>query len=184
MPSEEITENNDTKYVLKHYIALLNNITIDIMDNKEIVDILNKEEYFETMLAIVECEKDFFKRIKEEFVDKLRQQAEDKTYIWSNPMDNKYEITKDSWTYVIEKYGNSGYWRGLKYTGNQIIQIDKIERKWEKKDKGFPLGWDYFEGDLADWTNPSTLRKMRNGEFQKIIIKEVDNVFSYIDNNI
>lgn len=76
VPAEEKTINSDAKFIIKQYITLLNNLTIDIMDDKEILDILSSDDNFETTISILHLQESLCKKIIEEFIDNIRQQVE------------------------------------------------------------------------------------------------------------
>lgn len=182
----------EAKFVLKQYIKLLNNLTIDIMDNEEIIKNLVDENNIDTAFGIFSVWDDFAIKIKKDFIKKIKEKLEklqyevevdDKGY-------NRIEITKSgyqSWKFIIERYSSNGIWyRGLEYTGESKINATKF-CGWNKESESYPLGWEYYGEKKGEeykgyWDNLETLRIMYNGEFAKEIVEEIDIAFEKIKN--
>lgn len=176
----------DASFVIQQYIRVLNNLTIDIMDNKEIIEILTKDENIETTLDILENEEAFYNKMIDQFIQKLGDKAKKVGYSFSHKgkSENRIEISNDRWKYVIDKYSTSGYWRGIE-TDNENDLISKDDHFFGKSTKcdnpKYPLGWNYFKGNLCNWSNLSTIREMCNGSFSDDILEEVKSAFERMD---
>lgn len=185
VPAEEKTINSDAKFIIKQYITLLNNLTIDIMDDKEILDILSSDDNFETTISILHLQESLCKKIIEEFIDNIRQQVETNGYIFQRESSRyKIEVRNPkypSWIFIIENVGRqSGWCRYLYYNGPTVKAKHFIA--WHKEQNDLPLGWDYYEDDYRYWEKPHTWISMRDGTLAKIIIAEMQNAFCEIGN--
>ena len=185
VPAEEKTINSDAKFIIKQYITLLNNLTIDIMDDKEILDILSSDDNFETTISILHLQESLCKKIIEEFIDNIRQQVETNGYIFKRESSRyKIEVRNPkypSWIFIIENVGRqSGWCRYLCYNGPTVKAKHFIA--WHKEQNDLPLGWDYYEDDYRYWEKPHTWISMRDGTLAKIIIAEMQNAFCEIGN--
>lgn len=172
----------EAKFVLKQYIKLLNNLTIDIMDNKKIIDILIDKDNIDTAFGIFSVRNDFINKIKNDFIEKIKDLL-GKQYEVKEEY-NKIIITKsgyeESWKFIIERLPSNGIWyRGLEYTGESKINATKF-CGWNKESESYPLGWEYYEGEKGHWDNLETLRMMYNGEFAKEIVEEIEKAFKEI----
>ena len=177
----------EAKFVLKQYIKLLNNLTIDIMDNKKIIDILVHENNIDTAFGIFSVWDDFYNKIKNDFIEKIKKKLEElpeKKYEVKVEGYNKIEITKPGyqWKFIIERYSGNGIWcRGLEYTGESKINATKF-CGWNKVAESYPLGWEYYEGEKGHWNHLETLRMMRRDDkFDNEIVKEVKKAFEEIE---
>lgn len=177
----------DASFVIQQYIRVLNNLTIDIMDNKKIIEVLSKKDNIETTLAILENSEAFYDVIINSFIIELGNKAKEAGYGFSNNGTERIEIFNDEddsdrWKYVIEWYKCNGrYYRRIEVgNGNGIKPNDKnffggdIAGRCTEQ---YPLGENYFDGDLSYWDKPSTIRKIHNGSFAKAILKEVEDAF-------
>ena len=173
----------DASFIIKQYIRVLNNLTIDIMDNKEIIEVLSKDDNIETTLAILENSEAFYNAIINTFIQKLGNLAEKKGYQLSHKGTEEIEICNKIWKYRITRYNSNGrYYR-------RIVVDNGIKIKPENYFKGNPndcradqpLGENYFDEDLSYWDRPSTIREMHNGDFAEKIIKEVKSAFKRMD---
>lgn len=177
----------DAKFIIKQYKTLLNNLTIDVMDNKNIIDVLSKDKKnIETTLDILENCNAFCNKMIDMFVQKLSIKANKAGYGFNKKgeSENRIEISNGRWKYVIDKYSTSGYWRGIE-TDNENNLISKTDHFFGENTKcdnsKYPLGWNYFKGNLCNWSNLSTIREMLNGSFADDIIKEVQSAFKKMD---
>ena len=182
----------EAKFVLKQYIKLLNNLTIDIMDNKKIISILKNN--IDTAFGIFSVRDDFYNEIKNVFIGKIKEKLEELQYKVDIKGDNRIEIKKTdypSWTFIIERLSINGTWyRGLEYTGKSKINTTKF-CGWNKESENYPLGWEYYgekkgEEYKGHWDNLETLRIMCRDDddksFANEIVKEVDDAFEKIKN--
>ena len=172
----------EAKFVLKQYIKLLNNLTIDIMDNEEIIKILDNDNNIDTAFGIFSVWDDFINKIKKDFINKIKDLL-GKQYEVTEEY-NKIEITKSgyrSWKFIIERLPSNGIWyRGLEYTGKSKINATKL---WNKNYETYPLGWEYYEGEKGHWDNLETLRMMRRDDDDKFaneIVEEIKKAFEVI----
>lgn len=173
---------NDAKFIIKQYKTLLNNLTIDIMDNKDIIEVLSKDENnIETTLNILENGEAFFNKMVDLFIQGLGNMAQKKGYMFSHNSNNRIEIRNDRWIYFIEKYSKNGsYCRGIERNDINNTNVNKenfFGGDTSRCNSKFPLGWDYFNGERQNWSLPSTIREMCNGSFADDIIKEVQSAF-------
>lgn len=175
----------DASFVIQQYIRVLNNLTIDIMDNKEIIEILTKDEKnIETTLDILENSEAFYNNMIDLFIQKLGNMTQE-SYMFSHKGNNRIEISNNRWTYVIENVGrSSGYCRGIE--SNDINKSNDNKNNFFGGDSSrcntkYPIGWDYFKGNRRYWSLPSTIREMCNGSFADDIIKEVQYAFKKMD---
>ena len=175
----------DASFVIQQYIRVLNNLTIDIMDNKEIIEILTKDEKnIETTLDILENSEAFYNNMIDLFIQKLGNMTQE-SYMFSHKGNNRIEISNNRWTYVIENVGrSSGYCRGIE--SNDINKSNENKNNFFGGDSSrcntkYPIGWDYFKGNRRYWSLPSTIREMCNGSFADDIIKEVQSAFKKMD---
>lgn len=186
----------EAKFVLKQYIKLLNNLTIDIMDNEEIIKILVDENNIDTAFGIFSVWNDFYNEIKNDFIDKIKKKLkelpEKKYEVKVEEGYNKIEITKSGYQslrFIIERLPSNGRWyRGLKYENNSIT-IEEENKLWGKEDKAYPWGWEYYGEKKGEeykgyWDNLETLRMMCRDDKDKFaneIVKEVDDAFKKIE---
>lgn len=176
-PAEQKVKSEDAKFVIKQYKTLLNNLTLDIMDNKELVNTLTNEENFDTTMAILENYQSICNRIIDDFVASLKIEVEKEHLGNFTKHSNQYiEIeVVPSWKYIIEWYSrNNMYNRFIIYGGEKSLPND-ISKIWERPKDVFPFGWDYFDigKGWSYWDNPNTLKDMRNGTFLKFIVDEL-----------
>ncbi len=187
-PAEEKSNNNDVKFIIKQYKSLLNNLTMDIMDNKEILDILSSEGNFETTINILSLQNDFVNKIKVEFIKDLQSRIDSLSGYAFSYGDGKdcFSITNSqfpSWRFAIERYSsNNQWWRGLYYAGEKTIDGVNWIEAWSKHGlKEYPLGWDYFEEEKGFWEKPQTLVVMRYGTFASEIALEIEEAFLEVE---
>lgn len=186
-PAEEKSNNNDVKFIIKQYKSLLNNLTIDIMDNKEILDILSNEDNFETTINILSLQNEFVNKIKVEFIKDLQSRIDSLsgyTFSYGDGKDRFYITNSQfpSWRFTIERYSNNQWWRGLYYDGEKAIDEVNWIKAWSKHGlKDYPLGWEYFEEEKVYWEKPQTLVVMRNGTFVSEIAKEIEEAFLEVE---
>lgn len=176
----------DASFVIQQYIRVLNNLTIDIMDNKGILDVLSKDEKnIETTLDILENSEAFCNKILDLFIQRLGNMAQEKGFKFSHKGSKRIEICNDRWTYFIEEVGKtSGYCRGIE--SNDVKNPNDNKNSFFGEDASrcnskYPIGWDYFNGNRRYWSLPSTIREMRNGSFSNDIIEEVKSAFERMD---
>lgn len=180
-PAENNSKNEDARFIIKQYKTLLNNLTIDIMDNETIVNTLVKAENSDTTMAIMENYDAICNRIIKEFVNELhdRVQREAIGKMNCNSNNTKIEISffkTPDWSYVIECYTRTNqYWRYWVYSGEKKLPMD-IKKLLPKELPNCPLGWDYFEEDKGwcYWNQANTLRAMKDGSFVEFIIDELN----------
>ena len=170
----------DASFVIQQYIRVLNNLTIDIMDNKGIIEVLSKDENFETTVAVLENKEAFCNIITDDFILDLGNKAKDLGYRYSFKGNSRIEINNGRWTFVIEKYYRNGqYWRGIEVDPKENINPDKENFFGgnSKCDISYPIGWNYYEGERGYWSSLKTIREMRDGSFADYIIEEVKSAF-------
>ncbi len=176
--AENITTNDDARFIIKQYKTLLNNLTLDIMDNRELVDVLLSNEHFETTVTIFENRDAICKKVKDGFIESLKKYWEVK-----QENDRITILIDNDWQYVIQLYkANWKYYRHVEYIGKKQLpnEIDPIWRRFPY----FPFGEDYIEEDKGwcYWENPDTLRAMHNGTLLTFIVDEINTVRKRIDN--
>lgn len=193
IPAEERSTNEDAKFIIRQYKSLLNNLTIDIMDNSDIINILCDDKNFETTISILELKDQFCNKIKEEFIEKLKSKLEKElNYDFSRKNKDKIEIKNRDyplWSFIIERIGGTtNRWcRYLNYTGDKLVHIEKPLWLRENENHTFPFGWEYYgenkptEEFKGFWDNTRTLAIMHNGTFVKEIVKEIQDAFAEID---
>lgn len=176
--AEIITTDDDARFIIKHYKTLLNDLTLDIMDNRELVDVLLSNEHFDTTVAILENRDAISKKVKDDFIESLKK------YLEVKQENDKITIIIDSdWQYVIQLYkANWKYYRHVEYFGEKQLpnEIDPIWGRFSY----FPFGEDYIEEDKGwcYWEAPDTLRAMHNGTLLTFIVDEINKVRKRIDN--
>lgn len=178
------TKNEDARFVIKHYKTLLNNLTIDIMDNKDMINTLVKEENFNVTMAIMENYNSICDRVVNDFLNDLEKQVKSESLGVFKRLGKGVEITLNntSWKYVIEYYtSNNQYWRYILYNGDK--ELPEIKKIWPKVDTGMPFGWDYFDEakGWCNWDKPATLSAMHNGTFLSFIIEELKDAVNRIE---
>jgi hypothetical protein len=186
--AEEKTSNDDARFIIRQYKSLLNNLTVDIMDDREILDIISNERFFETTISILNLQNEFSNRIKRDFINCLEDKFKNLSgYIFYFDK-NRVEIRNTSypsWCFTIERYRNNQWWRGLYYLGTKPIAEDEVckIKAWSNHPEltEYPLGWEYYEGNKSYWDMPQTLVIMRNGTFADEIISEVQEAFLEIE---
>ena len=193
IPAEERSTNEDAKFIIRQYKSLLNNLTIDIMDNSDIINILCDDKNFETTISILKLKDQFCNKIKEEFIEKLKSKLEKElNYDFSRKNKDKIEIKNRDyplWSFIIERIGGTtNRWcRYLNYTGEKLVHIEKPLWLRENENHTFPFGWEYYgenkptEEFKGFWDNTRTLAIMHNGTFVKEIVKEIQDAFAEID---
>lgn len=183
-PAENKTNNEDARFVIKHYKALLNNLTIDIMDNKDVINTLVKDENFYATMAILENYNSICEGVINDFLNELENRVNKENLGRFKRLGiQKIEITLNeaSWKYVIEYYPMSNqYWRCIQYNGDK--ELPEIKKIWSKADTGMPFGWDYFDEakGWCYWNRATTLKAMHDGTFLGFIIDELKGVVNRI----
>lgn len=182
-PAENKTLNDDARFVIKHYKALLNNLTIDIMDNKDIINTLVRDENFYATMDILENSNSICDSVVDDFLEDLEKQVKLENLGVCKRLGKGVEISLNnaSWKYVIEYYpSNNQYWRYILYHGDK--ELPEIKKIWPKVDTGMPFGWDYFDEakGWCYWDRPETLRAMHNGTFLSYIIEELKDAVNRI----
>lgn len=176
-PAEKKTTNTDARFIIRHYISLLNNLTIDIMDNSELANLCIENKNFDATMAILENSSTICCAIIEDFIRRLKETIEEQNLGEISEAGSKKIVIKinDHWSYIIEYYPYSRqYWRALSYSGNNELP-HVVEQIWGKKEKGYPFGWDYFDEKKGwcFWDRPSTLRALHQNEFIVFIVDEL-----------
>ena len=183
-PAENKTNNEDARFVIKHYKALLNNLTIDIMDNKDVINTLVKDENFYATMAILENYNSICESVINDFLNELEKRVNKENLGRFKRLGiQKIEITLNeaSWKYVIEYYSLSNqYWRGIQYNGDK--ELPEIKKIWSKAYTGMPFGCDYFDEakGWCYWDRATTLKAMHDGTFLGFIIDELKGVVNRI----
>lgn len=177
---------SDASFIIQQYIRVLNNLTIDIMDNKEIIEVLtNNENNIEITLAIFENEEAFYNKMIDLFIKRLGNKAEKKGLKYSHKGSKRIELFNDRWKYFIEEVSKaSGYCRGIEsYNINKTIDNKNnfFGGEASRCDSKYPIGWDYFSGNRRYWSLPSTIKEMCNGTFSDFILEEVKSAFERMD---
>lgn len=173
---------------IRQYIITLNNI-LSIMEyenKKEFIELLTSPNNIESTLAILENSEAFYNAIINSFIIELGNKAKEAGYEFSNNGSERIEIwNNNKWKYVIEWYRYNGrYYRrivvdndlGIKPDTKNFFMGDHNNCRTDQ-----PLGENYFEEERSDWTNPSTIREMRNGNFAEKIIEEAKSAFNRMD---
>lgn len=193
IPAEEGSTNEDAKFIIRQYKTLLNNLTIDIMDNSDIINILCDDKNFETTICILDLKDQFCNKIKEEFIEKLKNKLEKElNYDFSRKNKDKIEIKYreyPSWSFMIERIGGTtNRWRRyFNYTGEKPVHVEKSLWPRENEDHTFPFGWKYYGENKPNeefkgfWDNTRTLAIMHNGTFAEEIVNEILDAFAEID---
>lgn len=193
IPAEEESVNEDAKFIIRQYNSLLNNLTINIMDNKEILDFLSNKENFETTISILDLKEQFCNKIKEEFIEKLKNKLEKELkYEFKRQGKDEIEIKNpaySSWRFVIGRVpGNVNRWyRCLKYIGTEQFSIEHLLWPIEDKTSPLPLGWNYYGAENKDneykgfWDRLQTTLIMRNDTFADEIVGEIQEAFAEIN---
>ncbi|MBO6253815.1 MAG: hypothetical protein J6O49_09235 [Bacteroidaceae bacterium] len=193
IPAEVRSTNEDAKFIIRQYKSLLNNLTIDIMDNSDIINILCDDKNFETTISILKLKDQFCNKIKEEFIEKLKSKLEKElNYDFSRKNKDKIEIKNRDyplWTFIIERIGGTtNRWcRYLNYTGEKLVHIEKPLWLRANENQTFPFGQEYYgESKQAEkfkgfWDDIRTSAIMHNGTFVKEIVNEIQDAFAEID---
>lgn len=193
IPAEERSTNEDAKFIIRQYKTLLNNLTIDIMDYSDIINILCDDKNFETTISILDLKEQFCERVKKDFIELLKNKIEKElNYGFSQKNKDKIEINNRDyplWSFIIERIGGTtNRWcRYLNYTGEEQVHIEKPLWLRENEDHKFPFGWEYYgeskpnEVDKGYWDNYRTLAIMHNGTFAEEIVKEIQVAFAEIN---
>ncbi len=187
----------DASFIIKQYIRVLNNLTVNIMimDNKKLIKVLSKDDTnIDATLGILENAEAFYNQMVKDFILKLGKEVKEKEkgYGFSNDGTERIEIYNDKiikkakWKYVIEWYKCNGrYYRKIEMVnGNGIKPNDKHFFRGDTAGwctEKYPLGENYFDEDLSYWDKPSTIREMRNGNFAEKIIEEAKSAFNRMD---
>ena len=154
------------------------------MDNKEIIEVLIKDENFETTVAILENKEAFCNKIADDFIIELGNKAKDLGYSYSFKGNSRIEISNGRWFFVIAKYPRNGqYWRGIEVDSKTKIKPDKENFFGGDSNcnLNYPIGWNYYEGKRGYWNSLETIREMRNGSFPDDILEEVKSAFERMD---
>lgn len=180
-PAKQKAHNKDAKFIIKQYIALLNNLTLDIMDNEYLINVLVGKENFDTTMAIIENTQAICNKIKDVFIETLRIQ----TTGFGSVMVEKRKIVvalNSDWHYVIDYYSPSNqYLRHVDYLGKKELPKD-IEPIWQRFQYP-PFGEDYFDESKGwcYWDRPETLKAMHDGTFINLIIGELKETIKRIE---
>lgn len=192
-PAEERTSDDDARFTIRQYKSLLNNLTIDIMDNREIIDFLSRDDNFETTINILDLQLEFSRRIKDEFLDGIKTKLEEHGFEFLREGNkDKIEIKNSdypSWSFIIERIGGTtNRWcRYLNYTGEKLVHIEKPLWLRANENQTFPFGQEYYGEDKPAekfkgfWDNTRTLAIMHDGTFVKEIVNEIQDAFAEID---
>ena len=181
------TSNQDVRVVIKHYISLLNNLTIDIMDNTDLINACLSKQNLSTTLAILENQDSIANIIIDDFIRDLKKEVEDQHLGVLTTFDRKsieiqLNIQSDEsrkWIYYIQDNSRSGRDRGVICNPSlPSIDLTKNKQIWGtdpiRCEPSKPFGWDYFyEQGWAYWDQPKTLTAMVKGEFAKFIIADL-----------
>lgn len=177
-PAEKSAKNEDARFIIKQYKTLLNNLTIDIMDNKTILDTLVKDENFNTTMAIMENYEVICSRIIKEFFLQLGKRVKDENIgVIDDAVINDSKITikfyeAPFWSYTIEydraTHKNWQYCRYWQYSGKGLP--GDIKAILPNSNSEYPLGWENF-GEI--WNQADTLKKLHDGTFLNEIIAEL-----------
>lgn len=184
---------------INQYINTIDILTNNIMeDNKELLDILGKEENLDAVFDIANSKDDLVNRIiNNEFIPKLKALAEDKGLIMGEDCTNNW--MHDSW--ASASFYNSN-WKFLKivfefeHTGlrdlifgfhvkenvkrEDVKDWDNVQSSYSNKDVNNQYWiWQNFKGN-RDWNNAQAIKDLLNGktlnDFSKMFDEALESV--------
>ena len=183
---------------IRQYITNLKDI-LSIMEQSNLsnmLDILSRDDNFETTITILDLQEQFCDKIKEDFIGNLKSRlVNELKYEFTRKNKDEIEIKNPdfpSWSCVIEKEGgNTNRWRRfLRYNGSENLPIE--QSMWSRENQTQPFGWAYYGEKNFDevfteeyrgyWTDTRTLAIMHDGSFADEIVDEIKKQFDKIKN--
>lgn len=165
--------NDDAKFVIKQYIRVLNNLTIDIMDNTDLISTVTTDGNIDTTLAILKNQTEISKRVWSVFINSVLQAIASHFKIkmknvdsFINGKNGKILFERDNFSccFAIENNnGRIGY--GIYCEGGN----DAKEPLWGPEDRmnnQWPYGYKYLGEDgtkrsyIEDWYNIATIEQL------------------------
>lgn len=166
---------------INQYISTIDILTNNVMeDNKELLDILCKEENLDAIYDITNSKNIVVNRIiNEVFIPKLRDLAESKGLImgddctenWMKKSDVVVSFYNHHWKYLRLAFGfNCGGMRNPYFGFRTKVGVKREDVKdWEKVQKNYSSQsdqcwiWKDFNGN-QDWDNASGIKDLLNGK--------------------
>lgn len=180
---------------INQYISTIDILTNNVMeDNKELLDILSKEENLDAIYDIANSKNIVVNRfIKEVFIPKLRDLAESKGLImgddctenWMKKSDVVASFYNHHWKYLRLAFGfNSGGMRNPYFGFRTKAGVKREDVKdWENVQKNYSSQsdqcwiWKDFVGN-KDWDNASGIKDLLNGktlnDFSRMFDEAID----------
>ena len=133
----------DASFVIQQYIRVLNNLTIDIMDNQEIIKVLVKEDNIETTLEILNSQRDIYKEIRKGYIKKVLTAIAQEVGLKLDDSIDSIIIFKgknDIYSFVL-----SGFNSYVSYGVQCSKMISDVEEIWKgRSNPEYPFGWQYI----------------------------------------
>lgn len=166
---------------INQYISTIDILTNNVMeDNKELFDILSKEENLDAVFDIINSKENLINHIiNDEFIPKLKDLAKSKGLImeddctenWMKKSDAVASFYNHHWKYLRLAFGfNYGGMRNPYFGFRTKVGVKREDVKdWEKVQKNYSSQsdqywiWKDFNGN-QDWDNASGIKDLLNGK--------------------
>lgn len=179
------------------YINNLKNILsiMDTSNNDKFLDILTSEENAETALAILANAGEIHNRIRENFINKIRQLCESYGYTFKCD-EGVRTASHNNWIHIFDpKLKDIEFRIGVKSHTNSdgyrmcFVSLTRQNLKtgykfWQNDNplEEFPFGWTYLWGEYGEtgrwwrWDDIHTLKDMTNGKMLKFIESQLQRI--------
>ena len=179
------------------YINNLKNILsiMDTSNNDKFLDILTSEENVETALAILANAGEIHNRIRENFINKIRQLCESYGYTFKCD-EGVRTASHNNWIHIFDpKLKDIEFRIGVKSHTNSdgyrmcFVSLTRQNLKtgyefWQNDNplEEFPFGWTYLWGEDGEtgrwwrWDDINTLKDMTNGKMLKFIESQLQRI--------
>lgn len=179
------------------YINNLKNILsiMDTSNNDKFLDILTSEENAETALAILANAGEIHNRIRENFINKIRQLCESYGYTFKCD-EGVRTASHNNWIHIFDpKLKDIEFRIGVKSHTNSdgyrmcFVSLTRQNLKtgykfWQNDNplEEFPFGWTYLWGEDGEtgrwwrWDDINTLKDMTNGKMLKFIESQLQRI--------
>lgn len=180
---------------IRQYITTLKNILsiMDTSNNDKFLDILTSDDNVETALTILNKKDEIYKRIRENFIEKIRKLCVSFGYTFKCDEGVK-TASNNNWIHISDPQIMDVEFRiGVKsHTNSDGYRMCFVSLTRKKTNSGykfwqndnsptdeFPFGWTYLWGEddmWWRWDNPNTIGDMVNGKMLKFIESQLQRI--------
>ena len=179
------------------YINNLKNILsiMDTSNNDKFLDILTSEDNAETVLTILANAGEIHNRIRENFINKIRQLCESYGYTFKCD-EGVRTASHNNWIHIFDpKLKDIEFRIGVKshtnFDGYRMCFVSLTRQNlktgykfWQNNNplEEFPFGWTYLWGEDGEtgrwwrWDDINTLKDMTNGKMLKFIESQLQRI--------